>query len=283
MLLEFNKRIMKILILVFTISSFIFYSSAIAEEVLKMGGVGSVLGSMKLVAEAFEKSNPGIKVQILPSLGSTGGIKAVSNGAIDIGLSGRHLKEDERRQGSVEIEYAKSPLVFVTNKNNKVSGLSIRELVEIYEGKRQNWPDGTRIRLVLRPASDVDTSIIENISPEMSKAVKNALSRPGMIVAITNQESDAVVEKTPGSLGASTLTQVISEKRSLKMLSFNGVAPSVNNLTQGSYPLFKPFFIVTKPNPSASVQKFIDFVRSREGRKILEQTGNVVITSTSGQ
>lgn len=283
MLLEFNKKFPGILILLFIILSLIFHSPAIAEEILKIGGVGSALGTMRLLSEAFEKSHPGIKVSELPSLGSTGGIKAVLSGAIDIALSGRPLKDDERQQGATETEFAKSPFVFVTNKKNPVSGLSTKELIEIYEGKRQTWPDGTRIRLVLRPASDVDTGIIQKISPEMNHAVNNALSRHGMIIAITNQESNAAVEKTPGSLGVSTLTQVISENSSLKILSFNGLAPSVKNLTQGSYPLVKRFFIVTKLKPSALVQKFIDFVRSPVGRKILEQTGNTVITGTSGQ
>lgn len=283
MLLEFNKKFPGILILLFIISSLIFHAPATAEEILKIGGVGSALGTMRLLSEAFERSHPGIKISELPSLGSTGGIKAVLSGAIDIALSGRPLKDDERQQGAVEIGYAKSPFVFVTDKKNPVSGLSTRELIEIYEGKKQTWTDGTRIRLVLRPASDVDTGIIQKISSEMNQAVNNALSRPGMIMAITNQESNALVEKTPGSLGVSTLTQVISEHSSLKILSFDGVAPGVKNLTQGSYPLVKRFFIVTKPKPSALVQKFIDFVRSPEGRKILEQTGNAVITGTSGQ
>ena len=190
-------------------------------------------------------------------------------------------KAEESRQGAVETEYAMTPFVFVTNRNNTISGLSTKDLVEIYEGKRQSWPDGRPIRLVLRPATDADNGILEEISPEMNNAVKKALSRQGMIMASTNQESDLAVEKIQGSLGASTLTQVISEGRSLKILAFNGVSPSAENLVQGKYPLFKRFFIVTKQKPSMNVRKFLDFIKSGKSRKLLERTGNVTIDRSS--
>jgi len=235
---------------------------------------------MELIADAFEKSHPGIKVKILPSLGSTGGIKAVLGDAIDIGLSGRPLNDDERNQGALATEYAKSPFVFITNKSNPMSGLYSHELAEIYEGEITAWPDGARIRLVLRPAADVDTSMLEQISPEMSRAVKIAIACPGKIVAITNQESDAFVEKIPGSLGTSTLTQVVFEKRNVKMLALDGVMPSVKHLGQGSYPLAKRFFIVTKSKPSVLARTFIDFLRSREGGKILSESGNIVLAGS---
>lgn len=281
MFLKYNKRLIGVLSLLLLISHFIFHSQVLAEEFLTIGGVGSALRNMRLISDAFERSSQGIKIRVIPSLGSTGGIKAVLSGTVDIGLSGRPLKEEESRRGAVETEYAMTPFVFVTNKANAISGLSTKYLVEIYEGKRQSWPDGTPIRLVLRPAADADTGILENISPEMNHAVQKALSRQGMIMAVTNQESDTAVEKTPGSLGASTLTQVISEGRSLKMLALDGVSPSTENLVQGNYPLFKRFFIVTKQKPSPTVRKFMDFIKSGKGRKLLEKTGNVVIDRPS--
>ncbi len=247
-----------------------------AEDVLKIGGTGSALGTVKLLAEAYEKSHPGIRVQIFPSLSSTGGIKAVLEGAVDIGLSGRLLTAEERGKGAIQREYAKTPFGFVTHGKNSVSGLSTKELVEIYEGKRQIWSDGTRIRLVLRPRTDSDTDIIKRISPEMDQAVEAALSRQGMLMGVTNQESNDLVEKTPASLGTSTLAEILSEKRSLKMLSFNGVQPSVKALADGTYPLVKHLYVITTSRTSASAKQFISFVDSPAGRKILSKNGNLV-------
>lgn len=274
--MERGKNILRILLLIVITAAGGSSQPVFAEDILKIGGHGGALASMKLLGEAFGKSHPGVKVQILPSLGSPGGIKAVLDGPIDIGLSGRPLTEGERKRGAIEVEYAKTPFIFATNKNTGVSSLSTNDLVEIYRGERPTWPDGTRIRLVLRPESEIDTVVLKQISPEMNEAVKAALSRRGMIMAMTNQESDDLVETITGSLGVSTLSQIISEKRSSKIISFNGITPSVRTLADGTYPLVKPFYMVTPSMTSAPVQRFIDFVRSPTGRQILLENGHWV-------
>jgi len=274
--MERRKKILRILLLIGLTAASGLSQSVFAETIVKVGGAGSALGSMRLLAESFEKSHPGVKVQILPSLGSPGGIKAVLDGLIEIGLSSIPLTEEERKRGAIEIEYAKTPFIFVTNKITRVSSLSTNDLVEIYRGERPTWPDGTRIRLVLRPESDIDTDILKQISPGMNEALKTALSRRGMIIVMTSQESDNLVETISGSLGVSTLSQIISEKRSSKIISFNGVTPSVRTLADGTYPLVKPFYLVTPSKISAPVKTFIGFVRSPTGRQILLENGHWV-------
>jgi phosphate transport system substrate-binding protein len=274
--MERRKKILRILLLIGLTAASGLSQSVFAETIVKVGGAGSALGSMRLLAESFQKSHPGVKVQILPSLGSPGGIKAALDGLIEIGLSSIPLTEEERKRGAIEIEYAKTPFIFATNKNTRVSNLTTNDLVEIYRGERPTWPDGARIRLVLRPESDIDTDILKQISPGMNEALKIALSRRGMIIVMTSQESDNLVETISGSLGVSTLSQIISEKRSSKIISFNGVTPSVRTLADGTYPLVKPFYMVTPSTTSAPVQRFIDFVRSPTGRQILLENGHWV-------
>jgi phosphate transport system substrate-binding protein len=77
--------------------------AAAQEQSLKIGGTGTTLGTMRLLGAAFEKANPGVSVTVLSSLGSTGGIKAATAGAIEIGVSARPLSEAER-QGANAIE-----------------------------------------------------------------------------------------------------------------------------------------------------------------------------------
>ncbi|KAF0219759.1 MAG: phosphate transport system substrate-binding [Geobacteraceae bacterium] len=261
----------------------LFSGAARGEDLIKIGGVGSALGAMKLIAAAFEKSHPGIKVQVLPSLGSSGGIKAVLQGALDIGLSGRLLKDDEKGEGAVAIEFARTPFIFITTKDIQKAGLTTQELEKIYGGQIQKWPDGTRIRLVLRPEGDSDTNILKGLSPGMSQAVKSALARKGMAFAVTDQENVKKMEKMPGAFGLSTLTQIITENAPFKILSFNGVKPNVKALADGSYPLFKPLFLVTVPAKTPpTARQFIAFVQSPAGRKILANSGNLSVEGKSG-
>jgi len=246
-------------------------------ENVKIGGTGLGLGIMKIFAEAFEKSHPGAKIMVIPSLGSSGGIKALLNGALDIAVSGRPLIGEELGKGIDAKEIAKSPFIFIVNKNVTKDGLTPQELEEIFRGETLTWPDGKRIRLVLRPETDTATKMVRGISPGMNQAVSLAMSREGMIHAITDQESADIVEKIPGTLASSTLIQIYSEKRQVKILSFNGIEPGVKGLGDGSYPLSIPLYLVTPPKILQTAQKFLDFIYSEDGCKILTENGNIVV------
>jgi phosphate transport system substrate-binding protein len=235
---------------------------------------------MKLLAEAFEKLHQDARIEVLPSLGTSGGIKAVSKGAIDIGVAGRPMTDEERNLGLSVIEYAKTSLIFVTGKDVNVSGLSAEEIIKIYNGETIAWPDGKHIHIILRPITDSETIILKTAAPEIGKAVEGALSRGDMNVVPTAQEAADMLEKIPGAFGFSTLTLVISENRSLNVLF--GVTPGVKTIRDGSYPFFVSCYLITKPGPPALIKKFTDFVQSPEGRKILEESGNLAVKGNPG-
>lgn len=278
MLSAFSKNFLKTVIFALIFTGFLCHSPAVAEDTIKIGGVGGALGTMRLLVDAFERSHPGVKVVVLPTMGSSGAIKAVSQGVIDIGLVGRPMKEQERKLGLKTIEYAKTPLAFVTKMGIKKSNVSTVELIRILNGEMTTWPDGQRLRLILRPADDSETLLVKTMSEEIGKAMDAALARPGMIKALTSQESADMLEKTPGAFGFSALTLIISEKRSLNVLSYNNVIPSVKSLADGSYPLYELLYMVTRPETSPQIRLFVDFVRSAEGRGILEKSGNSAIS-----
>jgi phosphate transport system substrate-binding protein len=245
--------------------------SAVAETI-RISGTGGAIGTMRILGEAFRKSNPGIRVEILPGMGSSGAVRAVLAGRLDIGLSGRTLKGEERAQDVMETKYARTPFAFVVNSNLKMTGLTLEGLAAIYAGKR-DWENGKRIRLVLRPQADSDIEVLKSMSPAMSAAVDIALRREGMIVATTEQDAVDAIESVPGAFGGTTLSLVSSERRALRILALDGVVPSVRTMADRSYPYSKTFFMVTKINPPASVRRFIDFVRSPAGAAILAKNG----------
>ena len=191
---------------------------------------------MKMLASTFEKTAPGVEAQVLPSVGSGGGIRAVAQGAIDVGISSRTLKEEESKMGLSVTAYAKTPFILVVRENIPIAGLSSGALAKIFRGETQTWPNGERIRLIMRPATETDTLLAKNISHEMSWAVDAALSREGMLVALTDQDSIQMLDKTPGAIGFTTSTQVVTEKRRLKILSLDGELPVVSSRIKRSYP-----------------------------------------------
>jgi len=241
-------------------------------ETIRISGTGGAIGTMRILGEAFRKTNPGIRVNILPGMGSSGSVKAVLAGRLDIGLSGRALSGEERSEGAVETRYARTPFVFGVNSNLKMTGLTVEGLAAIFAGKR-DWEDGKRIRLVLRPAEDSDISVLKGMSPAMNTAVDIALRRKGMIVATTDHDAADAIENVPGAIGGTMLSLLLSENRALRVISLDGVMPSLRTMADRSYPYSKAFFIVTKKNPPASVRRFIDFVRSPAGAAILAKNG----------
>jgi ABC-type phosphate transport system substrate-binding protein len=104
-----------------------------------------------------------------------------------------------------------------------------------------------------------------------------------MLMAVTNQECDEILARTPGAIGLTSLTQVLTEERPLTLLAWNGVAPTLPNLASRAYPLSKTLVVVVRGPPSPAVRRFLAFLGSPAARKILEETGNLPLPlSTPG-
>lgn len=253
----------------------VFAQPAIAAE-LRIGGTGNALGTMRLLGEAFAQINPGVTPVVLPSIGTSGAIKAVPKGGIDIGLSSRPLTEDESRAGMSAIEYARSPTVIAVHEKLKLTNITRQQIAEIFSGKLQTWPDGTRIRPVIRQPGDDNTKQIKSLSSDIEKAVVAAELQPGFAFASTDQEAADKIETIQGGIGGTTLCLIRSEKRSLRGLSIDGIAPTPENLQSGTYPLAKHFYFILPKEPLPVAKLFVAFVQSAAGRRILEQTGHYI-------
>jgi phosphate transport system substrate-binding protein len=233
---------------------------------------------MKLLGDAIKRTSPEFSLVLITDLGTSDGLNALSHDKIEVALSGRPLTKGEEAAGLIAMEYARSPFVLATSKKG-AAGLTLAQIADIYAGKLQKWPDGTRIRLVIRPANNVDTPLLAAFSPEVKKSVALALARADLLTANTDREMVNDIERIEGALGTSALAPIVAEKRPLYALPIDGVAPTVKNLADGAYRHFKPFYLVTRGRPSARVTRFVDFMRSAEGRKILTDSGNWVIDS----
>jgi phosphate transport system substrate-binding protein len=209
----------------------------------------------------------------LPSLGSGGGLQALVAGAIDIAVTSRPMTDGERRPGALEIEYARTPFVFAVPSSASISAISTAELADIYAGKSMTWPDGTAVRIVLRPAGDTDTQMVQDMSPEIRRGLIAAQARPGVRIALTDQDAADDLERIPGAIGPISLAVIVSEKRALRALKLDGREPTPANTASGDYPHYKRLFLVTCAEPSKAAEHFVAFVRSAAGRKIIADNG----------
>jgi phosphate transport system substrate-binding protein len=255
-----------------------------AEDTVRISGTGGAIGGLKHLGDAFEKKHPGVKVNVFPSLGSTGGIKAVAAGKLDLAISSRRIKDEEKIPGLVEKPYAKAAFIFATSSSNRAEGLSLSEIQDIYSGKKTTWPDGNKIFLVIRPATDAFADFLVKLSPGMKDAVESARKRPGMFTGITDQDAADQIERTPGSFGVTSYTLVASEKRKIKPLAVDGISPVGKNGVNDKYPYFMIFSLVfIKDRNTGAVRDFIDFIDSKEGEKILRMNGHIPVGKAQGK
>lgn len=250
-------------------------SPAHADEIIRINGSGAMLDMMTLHNGAYLKKHPDVRIVMEKPLGSSGAIKALLAGALDLAVSSKTLTPGEARQGARSREYGRTPLVIVTEKSVPKTDITTAELEEIYLGKARVWANGKKIRIVLRPMADIDTVILRGLSPGMDRALNFAHAREGMVTAVTDPELIEAVSRMPGTIGASALCSLLVRKPPLKSLSLNGVIPTAKALAERRYPLAKSVRFVTTGNPSRAVTEYLGFLYSAQGRAIAERAGVV--------
>lgn len=251
-----------------------FSSSSIAAQKIVIGGTGNALGTIKLLAEEYQALHPEIEIKVLPSIGSSGAIKAVPLGKIDIGLSSRPFKETEFTGGAVAVEYARSPTVIAVSNRLNETAITIDMLADIYTGKIKKWGNGETIRPILRQADDGNTKQLNQLSTKLKEALISAEKNEDFLFASTDQETVNKIESIPGSFGVTTLALILSEKRDLHAMSLDGIEPTVKNCAMGKYPMVKKYFFILPPNMPSHSLKFVQFIQSSAGKSILEKYGN---------
>lgn len=244
-------------------------------DTISVGGTGSAMGIMQLLGDAFSKLNPEHKIRILPSLGTSGGIQALKSGAIEIAIASRELKPQESTD-VMTLELGKSPFIFIAHAKVKENNITQPQVHRIYSGQQPTWSDGSPLRPILRPLSDSDSVLLQKISPETEAALKLAHAREGMSIAITDTDAVDMVEKVRGSFCTSTLVLVAAENRGVKILSLDGVMPSIKAVSEGKYKYTKTFHLLHGTKASESTRKFVAFILSASGKAILEQNGMLV-------
>lgn len=260
----------------------LFAGRAAADTVI-VGGTGGDLATMRMLGEAFSGSHSSqhsheTAVTVLPSLSSSGGIRAVLAGSIDLAISSRPPKKSETEAGATFFAYAKTPLVFVTTATSAPDNLDTNDLIDIYGGTSAS---DQKFRIVLRPLSDGDTKILLKGLPELTPALEKANKRKGIPLKYTDQEAMATAENIKNSLIYSSLSVISGEGRNMNVLALNGVHPTISALADGTYPLVKTYYFIHGPKLPPLAKSFIDFVLSGDGKAILEATGHVPLTGDS--
>jgi len=246
--------------------------AAAAEDVVRIGGTGGALRAVETVAASYRAQAADTRIVILPSLGSAGGIRAVADGKIDIALSGRPLTAEESAKGLVEYPLGTTVWGFATSAK-ALRDFSSGEIADVYSGKIRSWPDGTPMRLVLRPKSEFLSIIVGEAFPGAGQAMDLMRRRPEVPVAGTDQENAALALGNPGSFVAMTLAQALSEQLALRFVAVDGRRPDIESLRSSAYPLRVAFYLIVGPARAPPTAAFVAYLATPEGQASLASVG----------
>jgi phosphate transport system substrate-binding protein len=252
------------------------FTSAANAEPLRVGGTGSATELMRALGKAFAASDE-IQFEVVPSLGSTGALRAIEAGMLDIAVAGRHLNPAESSKGLVERAALRSAWGLATS-HHRPNDLKSTAIATQFGEPDARWGDGTAIKVILRPKGDSETLALVAGFPGMDAVLERLRARRDIPMAATDQDNADAAERTPGSLVSITSTQILMERRNLRMVSIDGVAPTFENFVSGRYPLGKTLYVVTRAEPSPLTLRFIQFVRSEQGQRILREAEALLVS-----
>lgn len=243
------------------------------SETVTISGSTSVGTLIEKEVEKFKQENTGTNVEI-NQIGSSSGIKDVINGTVEIGMSSRDLKEEEISEYLVEVEVAFDGVAVITSKNNKVGSLKLSQVKDIYTGKITNWKDvggeDSKIVVVSREdgsgTRDEFQEIVGYTSEELYKE------------AIIGYGSDNIKTTVAGNNHAIGFISFEYMDDSVNTVKIDDIAPIAENVKNGEYKLSRPFLLVYKEEYlKENGNKLIDFILSKEGQKIVEESGLIKI------
>lgn len=216
----------------------------------------------------------------MSGLGSSGGIAAVSEGALTLAVSSRPLRQNEKAKGLDGIPFIDTPFMFVTS---NVANLTISnaDVVAIHDGTLRKWPNNKGIKPILRPRSDTASALLIESFSGMQAAMDKLRQRPEVPVAATDQDNLQAAEEITASFTAMTLLQFLTERPRLHAIMLDGVQPSVENMQAGKYTLRTNMQLITSAQPSAVARRFIAFTRTPQAQQLIRENGGVPISAQS--
>ncbi len=238
---------------------------------LRIGGTGGALGLMTQLGQAFSGQTT-IAVEVVPSLGTGGGLRALVDGALELAVAGRDLTKQEQAAGLQVGMRIETLYVFATLLQHPPS-LPSADLAHLFSNPGAMWPDGTPVRVVLRPVNESDHLVMFRLFPGTEAAIASLRRRDDVPMAPTDQDNQRLAAEISGSLIGTTLTQMLTEHPDLRMTPIDGVAPNLETLSDGRYRYRKSLYLIVPRQPTATTRAFLSFIRSEKGQTQMRQYG----------
>lgn len=234
-------------------------------------GGGGAIDSVRALTSAFSKVHTTVTWQGFDDTGSPAGVKLTIDGQVDIGYISRDLTAAEK--GTVEtIAIGASGTGVGINAVNSVKGLTKDQVAKIFTGQISDWKDvgGTpgKIRVLLREPEASTRAAFETYFFGSTKPVyaKDAIE------VFQIDETLKAIGSFKDSIGMMTMNAQSFSATDMKLLTIDGVSATRETLSNGTYPIRRPLYLVYHTDPTKvkpAIKSFIEWVKGPDGQKII--------------
>ena len=270
------------------------------QTVIRVEGSDTMVNVAQAWAEQYHQTHPGISVQVLGG-GSGVGIASLIDGNCDIANSSRKMKPQEiekvranRGRAPQEIVAGLDALAVYVHKDNPLESISIKELAGIFGegGEITEWrqlgvdPRSRRFTKIVRVNRQNSSGTYAYFREKVlytkgpsGKEVKRDY-KLGSVDQCGSKDVIALISSTPCAIGYGGMGY---QAAGVKMLTIArrpdepGIAPTVANARNGSYPITRPLLMYAVGTPEGAIKDYIDWILSPDGQKVIEEIGYVPV------
>jgi phosphate transport system substrate-binding protein len=219
------------------------------------------------LAGAFKAKNPDVNV-VIQGGGTAVGIKSADDGTVDIGAASRELTSSDPTL--VKHLLARDGIAIIVAPSNPVTGLTKDQVIAIFAGNITNWNQvggaNKAIDVVAREEGSGTRTAFQDL------VMGKVLIKADAILQSSNGAIKTAVSNDPQAVGFLSLGYLDS---SVKALALSGVAATEANAKNGTYPIVRPLYFLTKQQPTGIVKDFIDFCTGPDGQKVVVEEGYI--------
>lgn len=225
---------------------------------------------MKKAAQAVMSANPDIRITVTGG-GSGVGVQKVGEGLVQIGNTGRALKESEvTKYGLKTFPFAIDGVAVAVNPSNKVTSLTGAQVRDVFAGKIANWKElggaDAPISLYVREDGSGTRETFEE------RALGKGSSAAGANVVNSNGAMKTAIAQDPNAIGYVGIGHLDS---SIIGVTVDGMVPSQENAADGSYTITRRLYMNTRGEPRGLTRLFIDYIYSADGRGFISSSGYI--------
>ena len=273
-----KKNTMSMKTQVITILALLFICvSASAQEKIVVGGSGSLNEEISDLAKAYMAKNSSDVIEVRPeSMSTEGGIEGVRIGRLHIGLISRPLTQSEK--GKLRyLPIARSMTGIVIHKSIAVDNLTEAQICDVFSGKLKSWKElganDAKITVLTRKRDDNNTETFR----EKMACFKDLVITAHAIALVRGNEVLAALDKRPGTVGIVNLGSNYRDYENIKAVPINSISPTAETARTEKYRYFSERGLITQGEPHGLTKRFIEFMATAEGRKIIGSQGAIPI------